>query len=362
MKGFIGCFLSIALLPIAAAEPPGGRSYENRLTPVGQPRPILADFPEFVAPVDEKGRFEAPPILDESGADLEVRAWRSSYNARGIIEMTNRLRADRTAIIVVHPWGVDDGWGWRTPEPAGVAFFCTPEKNRIGRDHLRKVVNPFLKSLRGKVAAVVYSEPGREDPIRARLYRSVRSGPPSEQDRRKAAEELRAKLHAFSYRGGPLVEHMRLSEDRPVADYFRQLPGVPADPPYSPPGFWELPVPVSDAIEVEPADVLMYDAEGYAVLRDCLKREGVRHVLLTGYCTELCYKSTTAGYDNLSPDFNVFLVGDATLATFPAAAGPQHATNAAIATASRDHLITQISWIRHLGPATTRPAAVHSGD
>ena len=45
-----------------------------------------------------------------------MRAWRFSYNARGIIEVPNRLRADRTAVIVVHPWGIDDGQGWNTPE------------------------------------------------------------------------------------------------------------------------------------------------------------------------------------------------------------------------------------------------------
>ncbi len=45
--------------------------------------------------------------------------------------MPNRLRADRTAVIMVHPWGIDDGQGWTTPDPAGVADFCTPEKNHL---------------------------------------------------------------------------------------------------------------------------------------------------------------------------------------------------------------------------------------
>ena len=36
----------------------------------------------------------------------------------------------------------------------------------------------------------------------------------------------------------------------------------------------------------------------------------------------MCYCKTTAGYQNLSKDFNVFLVGDATLATFPANSQP----------------------------------------
>ena len=158
------------------------RIYENRLKPIADPRPILADFPQFVEPVREVARFEAPTLIDDPGADLEVRAWRFSYNARGIIEVPNRLRADRTAVIVVHPWGIDDGQGWRTPEPAGVAFQCTPAKNKIVLDHAATVINPFLKAMRGKVRLVAYSLPGTEDPIRKKIYRSFR-GQPSEQER-----------------------------------------------------------------------------------------------------------------------------------------------------------------------------------
>ena len=55
-----------------------------------------------------------------------MRAWRFSYNARGIIEMPNRLKLKQTAVIMVHPWGIDDENGWLSPEPAGCADFCTP--------------------------------------------------------------------------------------------------------------------------------------------------------------------------------------------------------------------------------------------
>ena len=125
-----------------------------------------ADHPDFVEPIQEEARYEAPVLVDDAGADLHVRAWRFSYNARGIIEMPNRLQAKQTAIIVVHPWGIDDGQGWKSPEPAGVAFACTLEKNQLCLRHMREVVNPFLKSLRGKVSLVAYSLPGTEDPIR----------------------------------------------------------------------------------------------------------------------------------------------------------------------------------------------------
>src|SRR5690242_8978449 len=163
--------------PATLADDAPTRTYENRLTPIADPRPILADYPEFVEPVRETARFEAPVLVDDPGADLSVRAWRFSYNARGIVEVPNRLDARRTAVVVVHPWGIDDGQGWSTPEPAGVAFQCTPFKNRVVLDHAATVINPLLKALRGKVGLVAYSLPGTEDPIRRKLYRSVRGRP-----------------------------------------------------------------------------------------------------------------------------------------------------------------------------------------
>src|SRR5207248_940335 len=120
------------------------RAYENTLTPIHDPKPLLADFPQYVEPVIETRRFEAPRLVDDPDADLDVRAWRWSYNARGIIEVPNRLRAKDTAVVVVHPWAIDDGWGWKTPEPNGVADFCTPEKNALAAGHTREVIDPFL--------------------------------------------------------------------------------------------------------------------------------------------------------------------------------------------------------------------------
>src|SRR6185503_7012869 len=154
---------------------------------VEKPKPLLADYPEFVAPVEELTRYEAPLLVDDEKANLSVRAWRFSYNARGIIEMPNRLQAAHTAVIMVHPWGIDDGQGWRTPEPAGVADFCTLEKNHLAARHTREVIDPLLKSLRGKAAFVMYSLPGKEDAIRKKLYRSLR-GQPSDQERQAGAK------------------------------------------------------------------------------------------------------------------------------------------------------------------------------
>jgi hypothetical protein len=343
--GSLGLALGLALT--AAAGPPA-RVYENKLTPIADPKPLLADHPDFVAPVTERTRYEAPVLVADDGADLDVRAWRFSYNARGIVEMPNRLRAAETAVIMVHPWGIDDGQGWVTPEPAGACDFCTPAKNALAARHTREVINPFLKGLRGKAGLVLFSLIGEPDPVRKKLYRSTDHRPTAE-ERKQGRAELAARLKAFKYRADPLPDKFTLSADRPVMDYFKQFPGLDAGPKYNGPGFWALPVPVTRDVDIDPDDVVFYDPQGYDVLRDFLRANKVRHVLLVGYATDMCFCRTTAGYQNLSKDFNVFLVGDATLATFPANDSPSHATNAAISFASIDHLITQVSWVKYTG-------------
>lgn len=129
-------------------------------------------------------------------------------------------------------------------------------------------------------------------------------------------------------------------------DYFRLFSGLDAGDKYDPPGFWKLPIPVTKAIDVEPGDVVVYDQQGYEALKQFLRHQGIRHILLTGYNTEACYQKTTAGYDNLSRDFDVFLVGDASLASYPSNSTPRFETNAAISYAALNHMVTQISWIR----------------
>src|SRR2546427_1748987 len=348
--GIFRCPIPVLSLCVQiAAASDATRTYENRLRLIANSKPLLADHPEFVAPVHETTRFEGPAIVEEKDADLHVRAWRFSYNARGIIEMPNHLRAANTALIMVHPWGTDDGQGWSTPEPAGAADFCTPEKNHLAGKHTRTVINPFLKSLRGKVGFVMYSLPGSEDPIRKKLYRSFRSKP-TEAERLEGAKELKAKLTGFSYRGEALPTALVLSGDKPVVDYFQQFKGLDATDKFDPKGFWDMPIPVTVDVDVHPDDVMIYDSDGYPALKKFLQDHGVRHVLLTGYCTDMCYAKTCAGFQNLSKDFNVFLVGDATLATFPANDSPGHATNAHLSFASLEHLITQISWV-HYEPA-----------
>lgn len=332
------------LFAFLEADAPPPRTYVNSLRRIDDPAPILGDHPDFFAPIREEARFEAPPLVVDDSADLHVRAWRFSYNARGIVEMDNHLRARDTAVIVVHPWAIDDDWGWRTPEPAGVADFCTPRKNAVAAGHTSRVIVPFLDRLRGRTAGVMYSLPGPADPLRTRLYRTFAGSPPADV-RRAAAEELRATLAAFDYSGEPVPASFPLTHDAPVRDYFRHFPGLDAGPRFNGAGFWSLPIPVSAMIPVADDDVVIFDDEGYPALRDFLRRQGVRHVLLTGYATDMCYCRTTAGYENLDDDFNVFLVADASLATFPANDTPRYAVNAAISIASLEHLVTQVSWV-----------------
>jgi nicotinamidase-related amidase len=322
-----------------------GRVYQNRLMPLVHPGPLLGDYPEFVQPVIEERRYEAPKLVDEPGADLDVRAWRYSYNARGIIELANSIRADRTAAIMVHPWGIDDGQGWRTPEPAGVADFCTPTKNHLAGRHTREVVDPLLKRLRNRVSLVLFSLRGHQYPAQAKMYRSIRHKP-TVAERAEGRRELASVLNRFQYRGEPLPATLSLSAEHPVRDYFQQFPGLEAGARANNAGFWDLPIPVTKDVNVFPNDVVYYDEEGYPALREFLKGQGIRHVILTGYATDMCFCKTTAGYENLSKDFNVFLVGDATLATYPANQTPRYATNAHISFASINQLITQCSWIR----------------
>lgn len=343
--GLIGVAIAaVVALPAFSDEVAQTRVYDNRLTEIAEPAPILADYPEYCEPVRESKRFQAAPLVLDEQPTLGVRAWRFSYNARGIIEMDNQIAGNATAIIVVHPWGIDDGQGWDSPQPAGVAFNCTPEKNRMYHEHVERVLNPLLERLRPHVKIVAYSLPGGEDDIRRKLYRSFRATPTAQQ-RAEGRQELTAKLADFEYRGNPLDAQLMLDREPTMADYFRKFPGLDSSAKFNAEGFWDLPIPVVRQINVAPDDVVIYDAEGYPPLRDFLKSQGIRHVLLMGYATDMCYCRTTAGYENLDPDFNVFLVGDATVATFPANNTPRYATNAALSFASLEHLVTQGSWI-----------------
>ena len=318
--------------------------YINTLRPITDPLPMLADYPQYVEPLPYEKRFLAPPVVDEGGP-LRVRSWRYWYNPRGIVEFENRLDPAATAVVVVHPWGIDDGHGLRTPEPAGCGFFCTVEKNTVGLAHMCEVIDPFLKRMRPRVNMIGYSLINTEDPIRKKLYASVLTEP-EELDIETGERELAETLGQWSFTGEPLVSEFELDDRAPVRSYFALNPSTEASDRYNRAGFWQLPMPLSRGIDYAPQDRMFYDAEGYPKVRDYLKSRGIRHVLLTGYCTDMCVISTTCGYQNLEQDFNVFLVGDATLATYPGSTTPRFATQIALANAALMHMVTQASWVR----------------
>ena len=70
-----GTFAAVVLLSMAALGARGQatapqRSYDNRLTPLVDPQPLLADHPEFVEPVRDTRRFEAPALVQDSDGGL----------------------------------------------------------------------------------------------------------------------------------------------------------------------------------------------------------------------------------------------------------------------------------------------------
>ncbi len=67
----------------------------------------------------------------------------------------------------------------------------------------------------------------------------------------------------------------------------------------------------------EDNDVVIFDEDGYASLRDFHAANKNPTCSLTGYATDVCYCETTAGYENLSRISMRVLVGDTSLATFP---------------------------------------------
>src|SRR6478672_93159 len=221
----VACATPLVAMNFALAENSATRVYDNSLTPIKNPKPLLADYPEFVQPVVESQRFEAPMLVDDDNADLNVRAWRFSYNARGIVEMPNQLRAKNTAVIMVHPWGIDDSWGWRSPEPAGVSDMCTPEKNRLSAKHTEQVIEPLLKRLRDRVGLVVYSLPKNEQPVHAKLYRSIRKTPTAA-EREEGRREMKRILAENPYSGEPIPDKLKLSRSSTVKDYFQQFSGL----------------------------------------------------------------------------------------------------------------------------------------
>ena len=349
-KFFLTVFVTIALVILLQTNGeikthPRNTEYRHTLTKISSPEPILADFPDYIEPLLHDTRYLAPPIIDDKNGSLIVRSWRYSYAARGIIEMENRLDPSATALINVHPWGCDDGHGLKTPEPNGVLLFCTPTKNEIGNRHTMDVINPFMRHLRSHLALIAHSLPGVEDPIRKKLYPSI-AVKRSQLDVDNGEKMLTGLLGSFPFTGKRLIPEIKLDNTLPLHDYFSKTVNIDAGDEYNGPGFWDLPIPLLQGLDFGINDIVLYDDEGYDRISSYLKNLGIRHILITGHLTDVCVTHTTCGFQNMSRDFNIFLVGDATLAAFPASTTPKYATQAALTAASLNLMITQISWVR----------------
>jgi hypothetical protein len=262
-------------------------TYLNSLGENREPLPILADHPDFVEPLVFERRFLAPPVVHDENADMEVRSWRYWYNARGIIEMVNRLDSRATAIIDLMAWGVGDGAVSQT----GVVLAGTPEKNALFSRQIEEVINPFLERIGGRTALVGHTLPGIES-------RSV----PLARTLRRLPNDL-----VFSDAEG--YGRMR---DSLRAKGIRHILVI---------GFIEKP-------EILPTHPSI---------------ESIRVGDIAGKQTD------RPGIEQLGKDFNVFLVGDTIRTTFPASTTPRYASQAALARLSGGYMITQASWVRMMG-------------
>ena len=318
-------------------EKPGFYHYENTLTPVYDKPVIFNDHPFYVLPFVPDVVYNGPPVVTDDGADIEVQSFRFSYNARGTVITKNKLRGANTAVIAVHFWAVDDGVNISTTEPNGALFFCTPEKNKIAHNHIKEIVFPFIESMRGRVRFTGYSMSDGEDELRKKYNRSISNKIENKEPYINAGEK---------FIGSPLPSAFDLPKDgRALYNYFNSFPGLDAEEYYNA-GLRKIPMPISAGAVLRNDDFVIYDAEGYEKLKNYLIGEGITNILLCGYATDMCLKATTAGYENLRNDFNVFIVGDATLATFPANESPACATTAALTFASLTNMVTQVSWIK----------------
>ena len=353
-------YLMICLPTVCAAQ---SFTYKNTLTKIGKPLPILADFPEFVEPLLFDERFLAPPVVYEEHGEIEVRSWRYWYNARGIIEMTNRLDADATAIINLLAWGVDDGGGLQSPEPAGTVLSGTPKKNALFPRQVRQVINPFLDRMGSHTVLIGHTLPGKEDPVRRLLYPSLSNGGKTP-DEEKGRRMLRSVLTSHTFTGPKPEEIISLDNDIPLTSYLLEMPSSHANTSYSGSGYNELPVPLVKGLVRTANEIVFYEGDGYDTIRDYLKSRGIRHILVLGFFEKetilpthpraedkTANTSVTAGFgsectiETLGKDFNIFLVGDAMRTTFPASDTPRFAVQAELAKLSGEYMVTQVGWV-----------------
>ncbi len=273
------------------------------------------DWTQHVQPITaaEFNRYQGTPLVNTPGGDITVRAWNympnvPEHGGEGIVETVNVLSKDKTAMIVVHPWGIEDGQGWKGPQAYnayGYVFEGRPSDNFLYLQHVDDNLKPFVDSMRSQLALVGYSLPGTADATRRKLYRDY-THQPREAERVEGQAEIEA--------------------------YLSGLTGSP----------WPSKIPVVLNLEHDAEDYVFYDNLGYA--------------------TDMCFATTTAGYVPLSQDFNVFLVGDATLAanwqTLTAATWSMGDFNGDGAVNDKDATLLAANWQATSAAAVPEPATI----
>ena len=92
--------------------------------------------------------------------------------------------------------------------------------------------------------------------------------------------------------------------------------------------------------------MVIYDGEGYPALRQFLKNQGIRHVLLAGYNTDMCVCSTTAGYKNLRKTSTYSWLGMRRSRLFRPSRRRDSRPRRRCASPALNLFITQASWVR----------------
>ena len=259
----------------------------NRLTPIQEPKPLLADRPEIRRAGPRACTLEAPAWWTTERADLHVRAWRWSYNARGIIEMPHHLRAKRPP------------WSWfirrasmmvRVEHRSRRAWPTLHAAKNHRRPPHARVIQPVPQSP-FKVAFVMYL-PSDEKARCASSRRSFNHTPSGQASRR--CWELRRKLTSFhlSRRAAPAT--LQLLSRQAGGHYFQAIPGPDAGRATTTPAFGTCRSP-SRATSTCTRTASWSKTPRLEPLKKFLLQHGVRHILLTGYATDMCFARTCAG-------------------------------------------------------------------
>ena len=187
---------------------------------------------------------------------IQAPIWKSADGGSltthgGIIEVPNRLSSSRTAVIVVHPWGIDDGQGLAQPRAGRrrVSMHPGEEQDRARacrQGHRSRFSRPCAVKL-----AYSWAIAFRELRIRSGGRSTARSAAsPQSRNAGKASESSRPSSKASITAGSQYPVRSTVDSQTPALAYFKQFPGLDAGPAFDGTRILELPIPVMKPIEV----------------------------------------------------------------------------------------------------------------